>query len=295
MPAISRRAALVGGVGAAVAVAVGTGVAVEEDLLPGRHTLRRVLRPAPPGPIPDVAPGHLVSGTFTSAARLGARTGWTIAYPPNPQQRLRVLVVLHGQRSNHTAAFGHNLGLDRFLAQLIRAGAHPFAIASVDGGDHSYWHRRADGSDSGAMVIEEFLPLLGRRGLDVSRVGLLGVSMGGFGALWLATRLEARRAAVVVAESPGLWHHAADTPPGAFDSVADFQAHTIFGRQSQLAAIPLRIDCGESDSFAPATRDLRATITPTPAGGLSPGNHGVAYWRRMAPAQLRFVAAHIGQ
>jgi pimeloyl-ACP methyl ester carboxylesterase len=295
VPDISRRAALLGGVGAAVAVDMGTGAAVEEGLLPGRHKLRHVLGQAPPGPIPDVEPGHLVSGSFNSAARLGARTGWTIAYPPSAPERLRVLVVLHGRSSNHTMAFRNNLGLDRFLAQLTRAGAHPFAIASVDRGDHSYWHRRSDGSDSGAMVIEEFLPLLGRRGLDVSRVGLLGVSMGGFGALWLATRLGASRAAVVVAESPGLWHHAGDTPSGAFDGAADFEAHTIFGRESRLAAIPLRIDCGESDSFAPATRDLRAAITPTPAGGLSPGRHDVAYWRRMAPAQLRFVASHLAQ
>ncbi|MDT4965080.1 MAG: hypothetical protein QOF87_4727 [Pseudonocardiales bacterium] len=278
---VSRRTLLVGGLGIA-------GVA-----LVSKATLDRV--DAPPAGVPDVEPGHLVSGSFTSPARLGARTGWTIAYPPNAPARLRVLVVLHGQGSDHTMAFGNNLGLDRFLAQLTRDGAHPFAIACVDGGDHSYWHRRSDGSDSGAMVIEEFLPLLGRRGLDVSRVGLLGVSMGGFGALWLATRLGAGRAAAVVAESPGLWHHAGDTPAGAFDGAADFAAHTIFGRERQLAGIPLRIDCGDSDSFAPATRDLRAAITPPPAGGLSPGDHNVRYWRRMAPAQLRFVAAHLGR
>jgi dienelactone hydrolase len=279
MPNVSRRTLLVGGLGIA-------GVA-----LVSKATLDRV--DAPPAGVPDVEPGRLVSGSFSSAARLGASTGWTIAYPPNAPERLRVLVVLHGQGSDHTMAFGKNLGLERFLAKVTRDGGHPFAIASVDGGDHSYWHRRSDGSDSGAMVIEEFLPLLGRRGLDVSRVGLLGVSMGGFGVLWLATRLGANRAAAVVAESPGLWHHAGDTPSGAFDSAADFAAHTIFGRENQLAGIPLRIDCGESDSFARATRDLRAAITPTPAGGLAPGNHSATYWRRMAPAQLGFVAAHL--
>jgi enterochelin esterase-like enzyme len=293
MADISRRSAVLGGVGAAIAVVVGAGSAVEAGLLPGRHTLRRVLRQAPPGTIPDVQPGELVSGSFTSAARLGVSTGWTIAYPPNAPKRLRVLVVLHGRSSDHTMAFGNNLGLERFLAQATRAGAHPFAIASVDGGDHSYWHRRRDGSDSGAMVVEEFLPLLGRQGLDVSRVGLFGVSMGGFGALWLATRLGPARAGAVVAQSPALWHHAADTPSGAYDGAADFDSHTIFGREHQLAAIALRIDCGESDPFAPATRDLRAALTPTPAGGITPGDHHVAYWRRMAPAQLEFVAAHL--
>jgi pimeloyl-ACP methyl ester carboxylesterase len=295
MPDISRRSALLGGVGAAIALAVGTGTAVEQGLLPGSHQLRRGLRPAPPGTIPDVRPGRLVTGSFTSAARLGARTGWTIAYPPTGPTQLRALVVLHGRGGDHTTAFGNNLGLDRFLAQVTREGSPPFAIASVDGGDHSYWHRRRDGSDSGAMVIEEFLPLLARQGLDVRRVGLLGVSMGGFGALWLATRLGAARAAAVVAESPALWHHAGDTPSGAFDGAADFDAHTIFGRENQLAGIPLRIDCGTSDPFAAATRDLRAALTPTPVGGLTPGDHHTTYWRRMAPAQLRFVATHLRQ
>jgi S-formylglutathione hydrolase FrmB len=281
MPNVSRRTLLVGGLGIA-------GVA-----LVGKAALER--GDDPPPDVPNVHPGRLVSGSFTSAARVGAKTGWTIAYPPNAPEHLRVLVVLHGAGSDHTMAFGHNLGLERFLTHATRAGAHPFAIAAVDGGEHSYWHRRSDGSDAGAMVVEEFLPLLGRRGLDVGRVGLLGVSMGGFGALWLATRLGARRAAVVVAESPGLWHHAGDAPSGAFDSAGDFDAHTIFGRESQLAGIPLRIDCGESDSFAPATRDLRAAISPTPAGGLSPGKHDARYWRSQAPAQLAFVAAHLTQ
>ncbi len=52
-----------------------------------------------------------------------------------------------------------HLGLDRFLAAGVRAGLPPLAIASVDGGT-TYWHRRQDGEDAGAMVLEEFVPLL---------------------------------------------------------------------------------------------------------------------------------------
>ncbi|MDT4963772.1 MAG: hypothetical protein QOF87_3419, partial [Pseudonocardiales bacterium] len=78
MPAISRRTLLVGGLGIA-------GVA-----LVSKATLDRV--DAPPAGVPDIEPGQLVSGSFTSPARLGARTGWTIAYPPNAPARLRVLV-----------------------------------------------------------------------------------------------------------------------------------------------------------------------------------------------------------
>ena len=45
--------------------------------------------------------------------------------------------------------------------------------------------------------------------------------------------------------------------------------------------------------FAPITRDLRARIHPTPAGGIEPGEHDSSYWRRQAPAQLRFVGRHL--
>ncbi len=53
------------------------------------------------------------------------------------------------------------------------------ALVSDDGGN-GYWHARRDGSDKGAMVREELIPLaLRRRGLPAStRTGLLGWSMG---------------------------------------------------------------------------------------------------------------------
>jgi enterochelin esterase-like enzyme len=294
MTDISRRAALLAGLGGVAALAAVGGAGVEQGVLPGKHALRRVLgMDGPAGTIPDVAPGRMISGAFPSAARRGARTGWTVAYPPRGGRGLAVLVVLHGRGGDHRQAFGNHLGLDRFLARAVVDGARPFAIASVDGGDHSYWHRRRDGTDTGAMVLTEFLPLLARHGLQTARIGVFGWSMGGYGALWLASRLGAARVAVGVAESPAIWHHADETPSGAFDGPADFAAHTILGHTDRLRGIPLRIDCGSDDGFAGATRDLRAQLSPAPAGGIEPGSHDMGYWRRMAPAQLRFVAAHL--
>jgi hypothetical protein len=54
--------------------------------------------------------------------------------------------------------------VDRFLGAAVEQGATPFAMASVDGGE-SYWHARVDGEDAGAMVVDEFLPLLADHGL----------------------------------------------------------------------------------------------------------------------------------
>jgi S-formylglutathione hydrolase FrmB len=288
-PPINRRRVLIGGAGILGAAVLGVG----SGAVPGRDSLQQLIDDLPAG-VPHVRPGHTVNGTFLSTAMRGAPTGWTIAYPPDHDgARLRVLIALHGRGANHWDAFGGGLHLDRFLAQAVRRGTPPFAIAAVDGGDHSYWHPRRAGN-AAAMVIEEFLPLLGRHGLDISRIGLLGWSMGGYGALYLSTLLGAARVAVAVAESPAIWHRADESAAGAFDDAADFDAHQIFGRTSALAGIPLRIDCGSSDGFAPATRDLRAALSPTPAGGIEPGAHDASFWRSQAAAQLAFVGQHLG-
>ncbi len=290
-PDQTRRRFLIGAGGVIVAAAAAT-LGVAEGLLPGRDTLDQVLGVLPSG-VPATKPGPAESGEFASAARHGATTGWTISHPPGPIRPGRaVLVVLHGRGADHRDAFGASLNLDRFQAQLIADGAPPFAIASVDGGDHGYWHPRTDG-DPAAMVLTEFVPLLARHGLDTSRLGFLGWSMGGYGSLYLAGLVGAARCRAVVAESPAVWHTAGETAAGAFDSAQDFAEHGIFTRLTALRGIDLRIDCGASDGFAPVTRDLRAALNPTPAGGIEPGAHDADYWRSQAHAQLAWVAAHL--
>lgn len=286
---ISRRQALLAGLGAAGALALGT-AGVAEGVLPGRDLLERAVGLLPRD-VPDVAPGPMAGGSFRSARRGGVDTGWSLARPPGQHADLPVAVVLHGRGGNHRSAFT-DLYLHRFLADAVRHGTPPFAIASVDGGDHDYWHPRRSGDPAG-MVLEEFIPLLATQGVDTSRVALLGWSMGGYGALLLAGRLGRHRCAAAVAESPAIWHEAGQSAAGAFDDAADFAAHSIFGQLDRLAGIPLRIDCGAADGFAPVTRDLRAALSPTPAGGIEPGQHDAAYWRSQAPAQLRFIGGEI--
>ena len=288
---LSRRGFLAG----AGLLAAGAGTAalgVNEGVLPGRSWLYRHFGPdGVDGVVPQVTPGRTVSGSFVSDARLGQRCGWTIAFPPGEVRHpLPVAVVLHGRGNNHASAFSRGyLGLDRFLAASVHAGGAPFALASVDGGE-TYWHARDNGEDAGAMVLDEFLPLLADRGLDTGRVGFLGWSMGGYGALVLAARLGRNRTAAVAAESPALWHKFEDSTPGAFDDAADFADATAFGRQHALDGIPVRVDCGEADPFYAAVRDYVHGFEDPPAGGFQPGGHQPGYWRRMAPHQLQFLA-----
>jgi S-formylglutathione hydrolase FrmB len=235
--------------------------------------------------------GTIRSGIFDSRYR-GGPTGWALIRPPGQERaRLPVLVALHGRGSDHTGVYA-GLHLDRYLAEAVASGLPPFAIASVDGGESSYWHPRG-ATDPAGMVIHEFLPLLARHGVITSRIGLYGWSMGGYGVLYLAERLRRERVAVLVAESPAIWHHSWQSAPGAFDDAADWRRHDIWPHLAALRGIAVKIDCGAADGFWPVTRDLRAGIRPTPAGGIEPGVHDSAFWTSQAPAAIRFAGQHL--
>ncbi|MGP4054989.1 alpha/beta hydrolase [Mycobacterium sp. 4D054] len=227
-----------------------------------------------------------VTGSFISAARGGAVTNWAVARPPDQTAPLRPVILLHGKDSSaHTVM---SMGAEQFLADAVRAGLPPFAIAAVDGGN-GYWHRRASGDDSGAMVLDEFLPLLAEQGLDISRVAFLGWSMGGYGAMLLGSRLGPARTAAICAVSPALWTSPGAAAPGAFDGAADYEANTVWGLPA-LNEIPLRIDCGFDDPFYAATRQFVAQLPTPPAGGFSPGGHDAGFWSSQLTAELSWAA-----
>jgi S-formylglutathione hydrolase FrmB len=202
---------------------------------------------------------------------------------------LPVVLVLHGRGGDHTSAV-RDLGIDRYLTAAVQAGSPPFALATVDGGPDSYWHRRVTAEDPGFMLDQEFLPLLANRGLDTARYGVLGWSMGGYGALLFAGR-PGTHAVTAGALSPALWRDYKDVAPGAFDSREDFEHSQLFGRPVGLQDVAVRIDCGRDDPFAAAAADLRIELRAT--GGQQAGAHTQGYWRRMLPAQLAFLGGRL--
>jgi len=289
---VSRRALLTGAGGAVLAVGA-AGVAVDEGWLPGRSRLRRALGQAGPGGhLPDVAPGHATSGSFVSRHRLGAETGWSILYPGPRPERLPVLIALHGLGGTHRT-WVDELGIDRFLVAAVRARVPPFAIATVDGGT-TYWHPRPDGEDAGAMVTDEFLPLLARHGLDTSRLGLHGYSMGGYGALRLAPTVGAPTVRATAVLSAAIWQPGGGYSDSGFGSQAEYDHDTVFGHQSDLDGIPVRLDCGTEDPFCPADRAYVAGFDRPVTSTFRDGAHDAAYWTRMLPAQLAFVGRRLG-
>jgi len=187
---ISRRRALVAGAGAAAAVAAAGGAygLVEAGALPGKYHLARLLGdcgagpPMPKGPLPS---RRVV--TFWSAYRRRRVTMVTLipagSAGSGSPRGLGVVVALHGLG-------GDAAGTSRSVALAMAAAGVPpsFAAITVDGGA-TYWHRRADGDDPLGMIVHEVLPRAAALGLRTGRVGIVGDSMGGYGALLLAERL----------------------------------------------------------------------------------------------------------
>jgi pimeloyl-ACP methyl ester carboxylesterase len=252
----SRRAVLVGALGGAALGLTGCGRAAP------RHVVRS-------------------SGTMNSSHWPGRDIRWQIARPEDGNDdRKPVVVVLHGKGGDASHAF-------RMLHLDDHAVSSRLTLASVDGGDH-YWHARRAGMDTGAMVVEDFLPLVARETGYAGPVAFLGWSMGGYGSLLLASELGPDRVRAVVAESAALWTEPALSAPGAFDDSADFETHDVFERTEALAQIPVRLDCGRSDPFVAGNQAFAAAL-PSAHLTLDAGGHTTKYWQSHGAAQLRWV------
>ena len=292
---LSRRALLAGGALAA-AVGAASGVGIFEGALPGRPRLQALFGlNGDAGVVPDLEPGPVLTGSFVSEHRLGDETGWALMRPPGTSgQRLPLVVSLHALGWDHADALGPYIGLPQFLAQAVDRGVPPFAIASVDGG-RSYWHRRPSGEDAQAMVLDELLPRLRRHDVTTDRIGLLGWSMGGYGALRLATDLGPERVEAVVAVSPAVWRDPADARSEGFEDEEEYERYSVMGEQDRLAGIPVRVDVGTGDPFY---REVEAYVDGFPddadlTSTFEPGGHTAAYWRRMLPAELEFLGTRV--
>src|SRR5689334_13766496 len=156
-----------------------------------------------------------------------------------------LLVMLHGRTSGADQFLG-----DPMFTELRRLGRNAPVILIPSGGDHSYWHDRADGP-WGTYVVREAIPAaLARAHADAHRIGVGGVSMGGFGALDIA-RLHPEFCAVG-AGSAAIWPTAGQTVSGAFDDAADFSRHDVMGAAAHgnpYGHAAVLVDVGETDGF----------------------------------------------
>jgi pimeloyl-ACP methyl ester carboxylesterase len=302
VPSLSRRAVLTGGLGLAAGACVAGGYElVQNGTLPGKYQLARLTGacgsapPSPAGPLPS---RHLVA--FHSAYRHREVQMLTLlpAGAASPAG-LGVVIALHG-------AGGTGISMARQMAPaMTRAGVSTFAVICVDGGD-TYWHKHADGDDPAGMIVHEALPRAAAAGMRTGRIGLVGLSMGGFGALLLAEQFSAAagaggqpRVAAVAALSPAIFATYPDARAAnaaAFDSPAEFARNDVLTGLGALRRVPTLISCGQDDPFQSETVRVREKLSALTGqrvpGGIMPGCHDGAFWGRTMPGALSFLGQH---
>jgi len=237
----------------------------------------------PSGPSPPRLPGtRVVSGTLHSTS-VPEPVDHAVGLPPG-HFGSAAAVCLPGRGSDADWVMNVLHAVD-----FVAAAGRRFAVAAVDGGQ-SYWHRRADGEDRMRMLISDFLPLL-RSGFGLEPRAIMGWSMGGYGAL-LAAERHPERFPTVAVSSAAIWQthtQQASAVPDAFDGAADFAANDVFAGSDRLARSAVWLSCGTADPFLANDRAFAARLPHRPAGRFVPGCHDDDFWRRMLPAQVRFV------
>jgi len=237
----------------------------------------------PSGPSPPRLPGtRVVSGTLHSTS-VPEPVDYAVGLPPG-HVGSAAAVCLPGRGSDADWVMNVLHAVDFVAAAGLR-----FAVAAVDGGQ-SYWHRRADGEDRMRMLSSDFLPLL-RSGFGLEPRAIMGWSMGGYGAL-LAAERHPERFPTVAVSSAAIWQthtQQASAVPDAFDGAADFAANDVFAGSDRLARSAVWLSCGTADPFLANDRAFAARLPHRPAGRFVPGCHDDDFWRRMLPAQVRFV------
>ncbi|WP_329063981.1 alpha/beta hydrolase [Amycolatopsis sp. NBC_01480] len=271
---VSRRGVLLGGTAALVAACSGRSAPV-----------------GAPAPLTPPAGSSALTQPVTVQRRHSVARGRDvdlvlIAPEGVPASGLPVCLALHGRGANARTFL--DLGVPQMLTDLVRGGARPFAVAAVDG-DH-YWVENGAGDDPQRLLTDEVPGWLQASNLRPV-TGVLGISMGGFGALDLARR---RRDLTAVATcSAALFRTWSEAKArGVFASEAQWQAAEPLAHLDELPPGTLSVWCGESDPFLAANRRLIDRAGPV-TSSITPGGHTDSYWRGVLPDALRFVGERL--
>jgi enterochelin esterase-like enzyme len=291
-------AAGLGGTTAVVAAGVTGAELVSRGNLLGKSVLDQLdgacLVPGPPLVYSPLGPSF--SGAFYSDAR-NRTVGYTIAYPPGrrPAGELPLVIMLHGYGGNHTDALASMTPAQAVALEIDGRPLAPMAMVTVDGGG-GYWNPHP-GDNPMAMVIDELIPrcqLLGL-GRPPQRIGTMGISMGGYGALLLAEKYP-QLICAVAAISPAIWTsyaQARSANAGAYASAAAFAANDAVTHAAALARLPVRVASGYNDPFYPGVQALARALPAGAVVDFGKGCHTGPFFVEQEPPSLAFLADHL--
>lgn len=219
---------------------------------------------------------------------------YALALPQGVDRRsiTRVVYLLPGRGGSARDTL-HGLGFAAAQQRLVRDGAPPFAVLSVDAGE-SYFHPRTSGEDRLA-IVERTLPQIARAHLapHLTYEAVAGMSMGGYGALLAAERHPQRYGAVAVA-GPALFRSFSEEDHAigdGFDNAAQFAEYDVYARAQRLATMPVMIRIGHGDPFYANVRALSAMLPHADVRFIEHGCHDDGFWRATSADLLAFASS----
>jgi len=201
---------------------------------------------APPISISDyLVPTSHVSGGIKIAVA---------ATSPSPQ---RVIFALPGRggdaRSGLEATY-----IPQYISLYAQKAGRSFAAVGVDGAE-SYWHARKSGEDRLSALLDDVVPFVRRvLGQSYPRFGIIGFSMGGFGALNAASERPDLFDAVC-GNSAAYWKVPSDqqhSVPDAFEGTADFERYSLFNKTKALRHTRVRLVSGAHDPYEAVNQEF---------------------------------------
>jgi pimeloyl-ACP methyl ester carboxylesterase len=297
----TRRRALVVGLsalgGVAVAGAAGFEL-VDHGVLPGKSLLDQ-LDGACDVTVPnfEVRPvGRSHSGTFYSRHR-NRTVGYIVGYPPgySTGDVIPLVVMLHGEGGSHRHALAGMTPAQAVALVVDGTSLPPMALVTVDGG-RGYWHPHP-GDDPMGMVVDELIPMLQSWGLGrgTRSIGVMGISMGGYGALLFA-ECYPHLFGVVTAISPAIWTSYAQAQAvnsAAYDNSVQFARYDVVTHAGALAGVPTRIASGYADSFHSGVVALSEHLGRDAQITFSGGCHTGSFFESQEPVSLHFLGSRL--
>jgi S-formylglutathione hydrolase FrmB len=239
---------------------------------------------------------------YTLASRLLGQKLSEIGVVPAGGGSRPLLILLHGRHDPSPVLWlipsksgPQSMLSNQFFAALSRLGARAPVVVFLNGGGHSYYHDRRDGPWA-AMILREAIPdAVARFETTKGRIAIGGESMGGYGALHVAS-LRPREFCAVGGHSAALWLRAGQSAPGAFDDAKDYARNDVFSaaRRGGFDRLPVWIDGGTSDPFRVADAAFVGLLRHQSVNvtyHVWPGGHNATYWNAHMAAYLRFYAS----